>query len=182
MRKVVVSEFVSLDGVMEDPMWTFQFGTKEQEQFKFDELFASDTLLLGRITYEAFASSWPTMEGTGEFGEKMNSIPKVVATTTLDKAEWNATVIEGEVADEVARLKQLPGQDILVYGSADLVQTLIQHNLIDEYRIMIFPIVLGKGKRLFGGGIEKTLKFVESKTFPSGVTVLTYQPAQSDAT
>jgi dihydrofolate reductase len=181
VRKVIASEFVSLDGVMEDPGWTFQFSSEEQDQFKFDELAASDTLLLGRLTYEGFAAAWPQMEEqTGEYGVWMNGYPKYVASTTLEEPlEWNnSNLIQGNVTEEVSRLKQQPGKAILIFGSGDLVNMLMQHDLIDEYRIMVFPVVVGSGKRLFGDGSDtKVLELVETKTFGSGVVVLTYQPA-----
>lgn len=177
MRKVVATEYVTLDGVMEEPgTWSFQFWSEEAAKYKYDELFASDALLLGRVTYRGFAAAWPTMTGTGEFGERMNSLPKYVASRTLEKAEWNASVIKGDVAEEVSRLKQQPGQDILLAGSGELLHTLMQHNLIDEYRLMVHPIVLGQGKRLFKEGHTATLKLAETKTFSSGVVMLTYQP------
>jgi dihydrofolate reductase len=174
MRKVIVSEFVSLDGVMENPAWTFQFGSKEQEQYKFDELFACDALLLGRVTYQGFAAAWPNMQGRGEYGERMNSMPKYVASKTLSQMEWNANLIKGDLAEEVSRLKQQPGQNLLVFGSCELVYTLTQLDLVDEYRLMVFPIILGNGKRIFRDGSEqKILKLVETKPFRSGVVVLT---------
>jgi len=184
LRKVVVSEFVSLDGVVEEPMWTFQFAGEEQNKFKFDELAASDALLLGRVTYEGFAAAWPQMaEQTGEYGAMMNGYPKYVASTTLgEPLEWNANLIGENVAEEVSRLKQQPGKDILVFGSVSLVNTLMQHGLIDEYRLMVFPIVVGSGKRLFEDGSGTTvLKLAESKTFDSGVVVLTYEPVENGA-
>jgi dihydrofolate reductase len=189
VRKLVASEFVSLDGVMEDPRWTFQFSSEEQEKFKFDELFASDALLLGRVTYEGFAAAWPDMmvqyEGPRraslqEFTDRMNSLPKYVVSTTLEEPlEWNnATLIVGDVAEEVSRLKRRPGRDILIGGSGELVNTLMVHDLIDEYRLMVFPIVMGSGKHLFGeGSATKTLQLMETKSFGSGVVVLTYGPA-----
>jgi dihydrofolate reductase len=181
MRKVIISEFVSLDGVAENPAWTFQFGSKEQEKYKFDELFASDALLLGRVTYQGFAAAWPTMPGTGVYGERMNSLPKYVVSTTLEEVEWNASLIKDHIAEELSRLKQQPGQNILVFGSCELVYTLTQLDLIDEYRLMVFPIILGSGKRVFRDGSEKkTLKLVETKTFSSGVVVLTYQPERKE--
>jgi dihydrofolate reductase len=181
MRKVIVSEFVSLDGVMENPAWTFQFGSQEQDQYKFDELFACDALLLGRVTYQGFAAAWPNMQGTGEYGERMNSMPKYVASTTLTRMEWNANLIKGDLAAEVTRLKQQPGQDLLVFGSCELVYTLTELDLVDEYRLMVFPIILGSGKRIFRDGSEqKILKLVETKPFHSGVVVLTYQPARKE--
>lgn len=189
MRKVVVSEFVALDGVIENPSWTFQFTEEEQQKFKFDELSASDALLLGRVTYEGFAAAWPNMmdqyEGPrraalGEYADMMNGYPKYVASTTLQEPlEWNnSTLIEGDVAEEVLRLKQQPGKEILIFGSGNLVNTLMRHNLIDEYRLMIFPMVVGSGQRLFAEGIdEMVLELVDTETFGSGVVVLTYQPA-----
>ena len=189
MRKLVASEFVSLDGVMEDPRWTFQFGSEEQEEFKFDELFASDALLLGRVTYEGFAAAWPEMmeqyEGPRRaalqaFTDRMNSLPKYVVSTTLEEPlEWNNSIlIKGDVAEEVFRLKQQPGQNILIGGSGELVNTLMGHDLIDDYRLMVFPVVVGTGKHLFGeGSAAKTLQLMEMKTFASGVVVLTYAPA-----
>ncbi|MGI8689846.1 MAG: dihydrofolate reductase family protein [Thermomicrobiales bacterium] len=182
MRKVIVTEYVTLDGVMEEPgQWSFQFWNDEAAQFKSDELFASDALLLGRVTYQGFAAAWPSMTGTGEFGEKMNTMHKYVASTTLEEVAWNARLITGDVAEAVINLKQQPGQDVLVAGSGVLVHTLMQHDLIDEYRFMVHPIILGSGKRLFREGSDtKTLKLVETKTFSSGVVVLTYQPAGTE--
>jgi dihydrofolate reductase len=188
MRKVVVSEYVTLDGVMEDPGgaentkhggWSFQYWSEEAAKFKFDELFASDALLLGRVTYQGFAVAWPTMEGTGEFGERMNSLPKYVVSTTLQEVTWNnSRLIKGNVVEEISRLKQEPGMDILVGGSGELAQTLMQHGLVDEYRLMVHPIVLGDGKRLFRDGSDmKPLKLIETKAFSSGVVVLRYEPA-----
>ncbi len=180
MRKVVVSEFVSLDGVIEEPLWSLQLTGEEQQKYKLDELSASDALLLGRATYEEFAAEWPHLsEQYGGYTDMMNSYPKHVVSTTLQEPlEWNAKLIEGDVAEEVTKLKQEPGKDILVYGSGDLVNTLMKHNLVDEYRLMVFPIVVGSGKRLFEGEIDTTvLELVDSKTFGTGVVVLTYQPA-----
>jgi dihydrofolate reductase len=182
VRRLVVSEFVSLDGVVEDPSWTFPFEGEDKDQFKFDELAAADALLLGRVTYEGFAAAWPQMEEqTGEYGAWMNGYPKHVVSTTLEEPlEWNnSSLVQGNLAEEVTRLKQQDGKDILVFGSADLVNSLMQHDLIDEYRLMIFPVVVGSGKRLFGEGDTKTLKHVETKTFNSGVVVLTYEPARN---
>ena len=180
MRRAIVSEFVSVDGVIEDPSWTFQFSSEEQEQFKFDELSASDALLLGRVTYEGFAAAWPQMtEQTGEYGAMMNGYPKYVVSTTLEQAEWNnSTIIKENVSEEISRLKQQSGKDILVFGSGDLLNTLLEHDLVDEYRLMIFPVVVGSGKRLFGEGVDTTaLKLLDTRTFGSGVVLLTYQPA-----
>lgn len=195
MRRVIASEFVSLDGVIEDPGgagefdrggWSFRFDRgPEGDKFKFDELAAADALLLGRKTYEGFAAAWPQMEEqTGEYGAWMNGYPKHVASTTLEEPlEWNnSTLIEGDVAEGVSKLKQQDGKDILIFGSGDLVNTLMQHDLIDEYRLMVFPVVVGSGKRLFRAGSDtKTLKLVDTKTCGSGVVVLSYQPAGSEA-
>jgi dihydrofolate reductase len=181
VRKVIVSEFVSLDGVMEDPRWTFEFDSEDRDQFKFDELATADALLLGRVTYEGFAAAWPQMEEqTGEYGAWMNGYPKHVVSATLEEPlEWNnSTLIEGDLAGEVTRLKEQPGKDILVFGSGDLMNTLMRHDLVDEYRLMVFPVVVGSGKRLFGEGVTKTLRLVETKTFESGAIVLTYEPAR----
>ena len=189
MRKIIASEFVSLDGVMENPGWTFQFGSEEQEKFKFDELAASDALLLGRVTYEGFAAAWPNMmeqydgprrAALGEYADMMNGYPKHVVSTTLEgPLEWNnSTLIKGNVAEEVLELKRQAGQDILIFGSADLVNALTGHDLIDEYRLMVFPVIVGKGKQLFGDGIDtKVLELVGTEMFVSGVVVLTYRPA-----
>jgi dihydrofolate reductase len=189
MRKVIASEFVSLDGVMEDPSWTFQFSSEEQERFKFEELAASNALLLGRTTYEGFAAAWPNMmdhyEGPrraelGEYADMMNGYPKYVVSTTLQESlEWNnSTIIKGNVAEEVLKLKRQPGTDILIFGSTDLVNGLMRHDLIDEYRLMVFPVIVGKGKRHFGEVLGTTaLKLADTKVFGSGVVVLTYRPA-----
>src|ERR1700680_105118 len=153
MRKIVVTEFVSLDGVIEEPGWTFQFDRgPEEDTFKNDELFASEALLLGRVTYQGFAQAWPTMKEYGDFGDRMNNIPKYVVSATLTDAEavWgDTTVIRSDVAAEIAKLKAQPGGNLLVEGSSQLVHTLVQHGLVDEYRLMVFPIILGRGKRLF---------------------------------
>jgi dihydrofolate reductase len=186
-RKVVVSEFVSLDGVMEDPSWESPFRGEEQEKFKFDELAAADALLLGRKTYEGFAAAWPDMmehyEGPrraelGEYAEMMNGYPKHVASTTLQEPlGWNnSTIIKGNIPEEVDKLKQQEGKDILVFGSADLMNTLMRHGLVDELRLMVFPIIVGKGKSLFEDGEDgRTLKLVDSKTFGTGVVSLAYR-------
>jgi dihydrofolate reductase len=190
MRKVIVSEFVSLDGVMEDPGgaekfeqggWTRPYWNDEIGKFKFDELFASDVLLLGRITYQAFAAAWPTMEDTGEFGERMNSLPKFGASTTLTGVEWNnSNLIKGDVAAEISKLKQQTGKDILISGSRTLVQTLIQQDLIDQFNLLVYPVVLGSGKRLFQEGRKMPLKITGTKTFSSGVVALTYESVRTE--
>ncbi len=178
MRKVVVSEFVSLDGVMENPGWTLQFESEDRDRFKFDELAAADAVLLGRKTYEGFAAVWPGMaEETGEYGAWMNGYPKHVASTTLEEPlEWNASLIGPDLPKEVSGLKNRPGKDILVFGSADLVNALTQHDLVDEYRLMVFPVVVGSGKRLFKDGLDtKALEHTGTQTLASGAVVLTYR-------
>jgi dihydrofolate reductase len=190
MRKLIVTEFVTLDGVMEAPGgepshphsgWVFDFMGPEQEQFKFQEVLEAEAHLIGRVTYESFAGAWPQRKG--EFADKMNSMPKYVATTTLDELEWsNSTPIKGDVAEEVAKLKQQDGGPILVAGSRTLVHTLMEHDLIDEYRLMVFPVVLGSGQRLFPESPDKiALELVDTKTFDTGVQVHTYRPAGLEA-
>ena len=191
MARLVVSQFVTVDGVMEDPGgaegfdrggWAFQFDRgAEGDKFKLDEVMASDALLLGRVTYEGFAAAWPSR--TGEFADKFNGMPKFVVSTTLEGAQWNnSTVIKGDVAEEVATLKQRPGGDILVNGSATLVRTLAEDGLVDEYRLMVFPVALGRGKRLFEDVSDSTaLRLVDTKQVGSdGVLILIYQPAPNE--
>ena len=192
MSRIVVSEFVTLDGVMEDPGgaegfarggWAFQFERgAEGDKFKLDELMASDSLLLGRRTYEGFAAAWPSRTDEGGFADKMNTMPKFVVSTTLEEATWdNSTIISDNVVDEISKLKEQPGGDILVAGGATLVQTLVEHDLVDEYRLMIFPVVLGSGKRLFADGSDTTaLSLVEVKRTGDVVTV-TLHRADADA-
>jgi dihydrofolate reductase len=184
MRRIVVSEFVTLDGVMEDPGgaegfdrggWAFQFERgPDGDKFKLDEVLEADALLLGRKTYEGFAKAWPTVTDEVGFAEKMNSMPKYVVSSTLESADWNnSTVINGDVAEEVAKLKQQPGGNILVAGSAQLVQTLMDHDLVDEYRLMIYPVLLGSGKRLFKDGVDTTaLQIVETNQTGQVATVV----------
>jgi dihydrofolate reductase len=187
--RIVVTEFVSLDGVMEDPGgaenfkhggWSFEIARGEEgDKFKLDEAFASEALLLGRVTYEGFAAAWPSREG--EFADKFNNMPKYVVSSTLDEPEWNnSTVLKGDVAEEVGKLRQEQDGDIVVHGSAQLVQTLIEHDLVDELRLMVYPLVLGSGKRLFGETSDKKpLRLVESKVVGDGVAILIYEPAGS---
>jgi dihydrofolate reductase len=193
MGKLVVTEFISLDGIIEDPGgsegtehggWSFRHPAPEGEQFKGDELRDSDVQLLGRVTYEGFAAAWPAMEeATGEYGKKMNAMPKVVVSTTLTEPAWNnTTIISGNVADEVARLKAQYDGDILVQGSATLAQTLTEHGLVDEYRLMVHPVVLGTGKRLFSGSAAGTdLELVDSRKVGPDVLLLIFRPATSEA-
>ena len=174
MRKLKLAMYVSLDGVVEEPAWTMPFWEDQLSALQNDYLLSSDALLLGRVTYQGFAASWPTMEDTGDFGEKMNTMPKSVASRTLHDAEWNASIIQGELPAAVAALKDQPGQDLLIYGSGQLVDELTQHNLIDEYRLMIHPVVVGSGKRLFTDAAPITLQLAEMITTETGVVVATY--------
>ena len=191
MSRLVVSEFVTLDGVMEDPGggedfdrggWAFQFDRgPEGDRFKLDEALESDALLLGRVTYQGFAAAWPSITDEVGFADKMNSMPKFVVSTTLADLKWNnSTLLEGDIAAAVSKLKREPGGNILVAGSAQLVQTLMQHDLVDEYRLMVFPVVLGSGKRLFADGGDLTaLRLVETKPVGS-VVILTLRPARNE--
>jgi dihydrofolate reductase len=184
MGKLVVTEFVTIDGVIEDPGggegspyggWAFRFERGEEgDRFKQEELDAADAQLLGRVTYEGFAAAWPTMEGAGAFGEKMNSMPKHVVSTTLEHPEWNnTTVLRGDLAEEVGGLKARYEGDILVAGSARLVQSLLELDLVDELHLMVFPTVLGGGKRLFADGAARTAwKLVETRQ-SAAVAILT---------
>jgi dihydrofolate reductase len=187
MRKIVVAEFVSLDGVMEGPGsqdpyehagWTMGYWDDGIGKLKFDELFGSDALLLGRVTYEGFASAWPSQSDEAGFADRMNALPKYVASGSEGELAWNNSHhIRGDVAGEVARLKQQDGLDILVNGSGELVRSLMQADLIDEYRLLVYPVVLGSGKRLFKEGSAATLRLVETKAFECGVVAMTYQAA-----
>lgn len=189
MGKLVVTEFVSVDGVFEDPGgaegyehggWTFEYDRGDDgNQFKVDELMAADVQLLGRVTYEGFAEAWPSREG--EFADKLNSDPKYVVSTTLKDPAWrNTTVISDNVTEEIANLKERTNGSILVAGSGTLVGTLLGADLVDELRLMVFPTVLGRGKRLFPDGIDRLkLKLAESKQVgPAGVQVQVYQRAE----
>jgi dihydrofolate reductase len=191
MRKLSVSTLVTLDGVIQDPGgfgeteqggWGNPYFTEDAQQEAYEHLMASDCFLCGRVTYELLSTTWAKIKG-GPYLDRMNSIPKLVASRTLtEPLEWNATLIKGDVAEEIARLKQEPGKDIEMYGSAALMQTLMAHDLIDEYRIWVHPFVIGGGKRLFTeGGHSSRLRLVSTKTLSSGVVILTYTPATTPA-
>jgi dihydrofolate reductase len=190
MRKLFVTEFVSLDGVMEDPGgsegyehggWSFQFSTPESMKYKLDELEGTGALLLGRVTYEGFAKAWPTVKDDVGFADRMNNLPKYVVSTTLESADWNnSTIISGDVADAVAKLKAEDGGDIMVAGSQQLVRTLLDHDLVDEIRLMVSPVVLGSGKRIFDGVAgKKVLELAGTTEYSTGNLVLTYRPAKN---
>jgi dihydrofolate reductase len=185
MGRIIVTEFISVDGVVEDPGgsenfkyggWSFEFSRGEEgDQFKLDETLEAEAQLLGRVTYEGFAEAWPPRDG--EFADKFNSMPKYVVSSTLKNPEWtNSTVLDGDMAESVAKLKDEVDGDIVVHGSVQLVQGLIEHGLVDELRLMVFPVVLGGGKRLFGDTSDKrTLRLTDSKTVGDGVSLLVYQ-------
>jgi dihydrofolate reductase len=189
--RIVVTEFVSLDGVVEDPGgaedfkyggWSFEVSRGDEgDKFKLDEALSSEALLLGRVTYEGFATAWPSREG--EFADKFNTMPKYVVSSTLENPEWNnSTVLKGDLAEEVAKLKQEVDGDIVVHGSVRLVQTLLEHDLVDELRLMVYPVVLGSGKRLFGETSDKKpLRLVDSKIVGDGVAILVFEPAGGEA-
>jgi len=187
MGRIIVTEFVSLDGVMEAPggddnfvrgAWTFEFDRgAEGNQFKVDETMSSTALLLGRRTYEGFAAAWPQRDG--EFADRFNTMPKYVVSSTLTNPTWtNTTVLSGDVVEAVQKLKHEQTGDIVVHGSARLVQTLVENDLVDELRLMVFPVVLGTGKRLFGDTPDaKRLQLSESRVVGDGVAIMIYRPA-----
>jgi dihydrofolate reductase len=187
MARIVVTEFMSLDGVVEDPGgaedykyggWAFEFSRGEEgDRFKLEETMGSDALLLGRKTYEGFADAWPSREG--EFADKFNSMPKYVVSSTLRDPSWtNTTVLGGDLVAEVSKLREQPGGDIVVHGSPSLVQGLIANDLVDEVRLMVFPVVLGTGKRLFAATDDKKpLRLTDSKVVGDGVAIMVYEPA-----
>ncbi len=185
MGRIVVTEFISLDGVIEDPGgsedfkhsgWSFEISRGDEgDEFKAEETMGADAMLLGRITFEGFAQAWPSREG--EFADKFNSMPKYVVSSTLTDPEWNnSTVLSGDVAEDVSKLRDDVDGNILVHGSAQLVQTLMEHDLVDELRLMVFPVVLGGGKRLFGDTTDKKpLQLADSRTVGDGVSILVYE-------
>jgi dihydrofolate reductase len=187
MRKIVISEFVSLDMVFEDPGgaegfkyggWTMKLNGEDNMQYKHDELKNADALLLGRKTYDGFSKAWPKMEGTGEFGEWMNNYPKYVVSSTLQKADWNNShIISENVAEEIKKLKSKAGKNILVGGSGQLVRFLLNEGLVDKLCLMVYPVVLGEGKKLLEGAQMRGLKLLDIKKYSTGVAVLEYEPA-----
>jgi dihydrofolate reductase len=188
MGRIIVTEFVSLDGVMEAPGggedykhagWTFEINRGEEgNKFKIKETSDSEALLLGRVTYEGFAKAWPSRQG--EFADKFNSVPKYVISSTLKKAGWNnSTILNGNVTEEITKLKKKLKGNIVVHGSAQLVQALVANDLIDELRLMVFPVILGSGKKLFGEmDGKKSMKLISSQTVGDGVGILIYEPKQ----
>jgi dihydrofolate reductase len=192
MRRVVAAEYLSVDGRMdmEDPEgredelggWTAPYWNDELQRMQYDQLVKSDALLLGRLTYQGFAASWPSITDEEGFADRMNSLPKYVASTTLrEPLEWNATLLNGNPVDEVRKLKQQPGQHILIYGSGELVRTLLPHDLIDELRLMIHPVFLGWGKRLLEDVDRSALTLTDSRATEKGVATLTYEVARESS-
>ncbi len=180
-RTLAATLFMSLDGVVESPeKWSFPFWSDETQEFKLDELRATDALLLGRVTYEGFAAAWPSRKDTDGFADRFNSIPKFVASKTLRNLDWNNShLIKGDLATEVAKLKQQGGKDIVIHGSPTLIRSLLKHDLVDEYRLLVYPLVLGHGKRLFDEASQARLKLAESEAFSKGVVKLVYRQADS---
>lgn len=181
MGKLVATEYVSLDGVMDEPgHWSFDFWSDEAARFKLDELGAAEAQLLGRKTYEGFAAAWPAMQDEAGFADKMNAMPKYVVSATLQTADWtNSHIIRDNVIEEINKLRQRPGGDLLLAGSGALFDTLMQADLIDEYRLMLYPVILGTGLRLFKEGIaKKPLRLTSTRPLSKGVTVLTYEPVR----
>jgi dihydrofolate reductase len=180
MRKIIESTLVSLDGVIGDPhLWAMNYFDNEAQEEAFKLLLASDAMLMGRRTYEIFAGVWPAR--TGDYADRMNSIRKYVFSSTLERADWNnSTIIKGDVATEVAKLKQQDGKDLVMYGHGPLGQTLLERHLLDELRLWIHPLIVSRGKLLFREGEKTILKLVAKKTLGTGVVVLTYQPAGKD--
>lgn len=180
MRKLIVTEFLSLDGVMENPAWTLPYWNDEIAKFKGEETSADEPLLLGRVTYQGFAESWPQRTGEDSGANYFNGTRKYVVSTTLKSLEWNNSVlITGDIIAEINKLKQQDGPNIVVHGSGTLVQTLIKHDLMDGLRLLVYPVVLGKGQRLFQEGTKATLKLVETRAFSSGAVGLIYERGQA---
>lgn len=179
MRKLIESTFVALDGVISSPeKWTASYWSDEHLQYARRQLFAADALLLGRKTYESFVKAWPSRKGD-DFSDRINALPKHVASRTLQKTTWNATRIDGDLADGVAKLKQEPGQSILKYGTGEVDRALLERNLVDEFHFWLYPVVVGDGQRLFEKFDATALKLTNSVTFATGIVVLTYVPTTS---
>ncbi len=186
MGKIIMQQFITLDGVMQAPGdlnefeyggWQLPYVGEEHLTLIVEQAYAVEALLLGRRTYESFAAAWPSATGMRGLADRMNGISKFVASRTLSQADWNATIIHGDATEEAAKLKQELRGDLLVVGSGDLAQTLMNNHLIDEYRLWVHPVILGRGQRLFRGGSEKAaMRLMDSKALKSGVTIHTYQP------
>jgi dihydrofolate reductase len=191
MTRLIVTEFVSADGVMEDPGgvegfehggWALEMDRgPEGDRFKLEETFAAEAMLLGRRTYEGFAAAWPGRSDEAGFADKMNSMPKYVVSSTLTDPEWtNSHVVGSDLPAAVAHVEERTQGDVLVAGSAQLVQGLTDHDLVDEYRLMVFPVLLGRGKRLFADGSRRDLRLTDHRMVGSGVMILTYAPSRPE--
>lgn len=178
MRKIVVTEFMTLDGVIEAPeTWSFPYWNDDIAKFKQEELESSDALLLGRVTYDGFAKAWPDRKDEEGFADKMNAYPKYVVSKSLEKPVWNNThVITDDISAEIAKLKEQDGKNVLVYGSGQLVHALLELGLADQIQLLVYPIVVGKGKRLFKEGLDAKLKLARTTSYASGVVLLVYEP------
>jgi dihydrofolate reductase len=179
MRSLIVTEFLSLDGVMENPAWTFPYWNDEIASFKAEETSNNEPLLLGRVTYEGFAAAWPQRTDEESGGVYFNGTRKYVVSTTLDKAEWNnSVIISDNILNEIRKLKAEDGPDIMVHGSGKLIQTLMANDLVDRIRLLVYPVVLGKGQRLFEEGMTAKLKLVDTHPMSSGAVGLIYEPVR----
>ncbi len=179
MRKVIVSTMMTVDGVIDNPQnWSFDYANEEFMQYASELLFASDTLIMGRETYQVFSEAWSSRAGADSFADRMNALPKFVASRTLNEPlEWNAALFKGDVAEEVARLKQLTGENILQYGCGELTQTLLESGLIDELRLLVYPVLVGSGQRLLANLGKTKMNLLSATPFSTGVVALHYQPA-----
>jgi dihydrofolate reductase len=178
MRKIIVSTMMTVDAVEEDPQnWSFDHWNDEMQTYARDQLFAVDALIMGRVTYEAFAEAWSSRAGADEYADRINGLPKYVASRTLKGGlTWNANLLGSDIAAEVTKLKQQPGLDILQFGCGELTNTLLKHGLIDEVRFIVYPVAVGKGQRVFENVDQTGLKLLEAKTFATGIVVQHYQP------
>jgi len=180
MRKIIVSSQVSMDAAIDNPEdFVFDYINDEFMTYAREQLFESDALIMGRVTYEGFAEAWSARAGADEFAEKINSLPKYVASRTLkEPLTWNANLIKGDVLKEVAKLKEQKGMNILQYGSGELTRTLLENGLIDEFRLMVIPVAVGTGQHTFENIQQTPMKLLETKTFSTGVVILHYQPVK----
>ncbi|MCL4270436.1 MAG: dihydrofolate reductase family protein [Anaerolineales bacterium] len=178
MRKLIISTMATLDGVIENPQnWSFGYMSDEFIQYAREQLFATDMLVMGRVTYEGFSEAWSARAGSDDFADRINSLPKYVASRTLKgPLTWNANLIKGDIVKTIADLKNQSGGYILQYGSGELTRTLLQHGLIDELRLMVYPVAVGSGLRVFENIEQTPMKLLETKTFSTGVTILHYEP------
>ena len=182
MRKIIVSSQASMDAVIENPQnWVFDYANDEFLNYAREQLFAADALIMGRVTYEGFAEAWSAQAGSNEFADRMNSLPKYVASRTVKGTlKWNANLMEGDVAKAISALKEQPGQNILQYGSGELTRTLLQKELIDEFRVLVYPVAVGAGGHIFENIEQIPMKLLEAKTFSTGVVALHYQPVKNN--